>query len=65
MKFQNKYNYIALLAVLCLGISCQKMDRPELGDYKKDPAGAGADLKLYMAFEDTEVDSIRAMFGTP
>lgn len=65
MKFQNKFNYAALLSVLCLAMSCQKMDRPPFGDYKKDPAGAGGDLKLYMAFDGTEVDSIRAMFGTP
>lgn len=66
MRLQKKlYSVTAVIALLCLVTSCQKFDRPPLGDYKKDPPGAGTDLKLYMAFDGTEVDSIRAMFGVP
>ena len=64
MKLFNKMASLLLLSAV-LVTACQKFDRPALGDYKKDPAGAGGDLKLYMAFDGTEVDSIRAMFGTP
>ena len=64
IKSLLKYQ-VYLMALLLMAMGCQKMDRPELGNYAKDPANPGGFLKLYMAFEDTELDSIRAVFGTP
>lgn len=60
----NRYP-VLILALLMMVLSCQKEERPALGDYPKDPDNPGGILKLYMAFEDTELDSIRAGFGTP
>lgn len=52
-------------------VSCQKMDRPLLGDYPKDTNPVGGALKFYAAFDGTTedpkmnaVDSIRATFAT-
>jgi hypothetical protein len=52
--------------------SCQKMDKPALGDYPKDANPPGGPLKFYLAFDGTDtaatgksrnaVDSIRANF---
>jgi concanavalin A-like lectin/glucanase superfamily protein len=56
---------VYLLALILVAVGCQKMDRPELGNYLKDPANPGGHLKLYMAFDGDELDSMRAMFGTP
>jgi hypothetical protein len=55
------FSFSTLLLVVS---SCQKMDRPGLEGSKPDPAGAGVDLKLYMAMDGSNVDSIRAMRGT-
>ncbi|HYJ62922.1 MAG TPA: LamG domain-containing protein [Parafilimonas sp.] len=44
--------------------SCQKMDRPPLGDYPKDANAPGGPLKFYAAFDEKNVDSVRANFGT-
>ena len=51
--------------------SCQKMDRPKLGDYPKDANAPGGPLKFYVAFDGTSadplrnaVDSIRANFAS-
>lgn len=60
MKYQ-----VWLLALVLIATGCQKMDRPELGNYLKDPANPGGTLRLYMAFDGSELDSMRAMFGTP
>lgn len=50
-------------------VSCQDMDRPELGDYAKDSNTPGGPLKFYTAFNGetsnplmNAVDSIRAKF---
>ncbi len=66
MKFSKLITrYPLLFLVGLLALSCQKEERPPLGDYPKDPDNPGGVLKLYMAFEDTELDSIRAVFGNP
>lgn len=44
-------------------LSCQKMDRPALGDYPKDTNPPGGPLKFYAAMDGASVDSIRANFG--
>jgi len=51
--------------------SCQKMDRPESGDYLKDSNPPGGPLNFYVAFDGTTadplrnaVDSIRANFAS-
>ena len=50
---------------------CQKMDKPELGNYPKDANPPGGSLKFYVAFDGTTVDplmnavdSTRASFPT-
>jgi hypothetical protein len=47
----------------CMILSCQKMDRPALGDYPKDTNPPGGPLKFYAALDGASVDSIRANFG--
>lgn len=67
---KNKLNVclMAVLAVLILG-SCQKMKRPELGNYIADSAPPNSPLKFFAAMDGTgtdqlrnAVDSIRANF---
>ena len=60
---------IVLLSFCMIVLSCQKMDRPALGDYAKDANPPGGPLKFYVAFDGTTadplmnaVDSIRANF---
>ena len=58
--------------MLALGLamtSCQKMNRPSLGDYPKDATPPGGPLKFFVAFDGTTadpamnaVDSVRANF---
>lgn len=71
MKKNNKHiQYAAFLFSMCvIMFSCQKMDRPQLGDYAKDANPPGGPLKFYVAFDGTTsdplmnaVDSIRATF---
>ena len=59
----------ATLALAFVFNACQKMDRPELGDYTRDANPPGGPLKFYVAFDGTTtdplmnaVDSIRATF---
>lgn len=68
----RKYLYKSFLASIALFTlaSCQKMDRPALGDYKKDANPPGGPLAFYVAFDGTTtntlmnaVDSIRATFA--
>ena len=64
MKLLKLLKYTSL--VLMFGIfilSCQKMNRPVLGDYPKDANAPGGALKFYAALDGTPVDSIRAQFG--
>ena len=65
MNMTYKIAINALLAsAFCLAISsCQKMERPPLGDYEKDTNPPGGPLKFYAAFDERSVDSIRANFG--
>src|SRR5689334_21935168 len=53
-----------LFVMVILIVSCQKMDRPALGDYPKDSNPPGGPLKFYAAMDGASVDSIRANFGT-
>lgn len=69
---RNIFKKISLAACAALFLaSCQKMDRPELGDYPKDASAPGGPLKFYAAFDGTTtnplmnaVDSIRANFAS-
>ena len=66
-----KYNWkipAALILILAIS-SCQKMERPELGDFLRDNNPAGGPLNFYVAFDGNTanklmngVDSIRATF---
>lgn len=71
MKKRTKHiQYATFLFALCVFMfSCQKMDRPQLGDYPKDANPPGGPLKFYVAFDGTTsdplmnaVDSVRATF---
>ncbi|GAA4332492.1 LamG domain-containing protein [Flaviaesturariibacter amylovorans] len=54
----------ALVAALGLAFgSCQKMERPALGDYPRDTNPPGGPLKFYAAMDGSSVDSIRATYG--
>ena len=66
MYFNNKIAKHALLfwAAGLILVSCQKMERPPLGDYPKDTNPPGGPLKFYAAYDETSVDSIRANFGS-
>lgn len=65
------HHYLLAAAVVLLAVSCQKMDRPALGDYPKDANAPGGPLKFYVAFDGASsdalrnaVDSIRANFAS-
>ena len=55
---------LALITFSIAVASCQKMDRPVLGDYPPDTNPPGGPLKFYAAMDGSNVDSIRANFGT-
>lgn len=57
-------NALTVLAIALIGTGCQKMDRPELGNYPQDSNPPGGPLKFFAAYENTSVDSIRANFGS-
>ena len=67
---KNKICLFTLSVVLMIvASSCQKTDRPKLGEYPKDANPPGGPLKFYVAFDGTTsdplmnaVDSIRANF---
>lgn len=59
----------AVLGIALLATSCQKMERPALGDYPQDANPPGGPLKFFVAFDGTTndplmnaVDSSRANF---
>ncbi len=68
----KKYRFLNMALILLISvcvIACQKMKKPELGDYPKDTNPPGGPLKFFAAFngvtEDplmNAVDSIRANF---
>ena len=75
MKMKNKIPiWLMSIAVMLVAASCQKMDRPKLGNFPKDkdphfPLYPGGPLKFYTAFDGTTtdklmnaVDSVRANF---
>jgi hypothetical protein len=70
MNIKNLLIKTTLLIAVVLGItSCQKMDKPTLGDYPKDANPPGGPLKFYVAFDGTStnplmnaVDSTHATF---
>jgi len=66
MSIKNKIagSAMLMLAIAIIGTGCQKMDRPALGDYPKDANPPGGPLKFFAAYENTNVDSIRANFGS-
>jgi len=62
---------LSSLVLLIIMAGCQKMDKPELGNYPKDANPPGGPLKFYVAFDGTTVDplmnavdSTRASFPT-
>ena len=67
MKNKNLFFIAGLLTILLF--SCQKMDKPALGNFPKDSNPPGGPLKFYVAFDGSSadplrnaVDSIRASF---
>lgn len=64
MKRNHSFLSIFLLIVLALA-GCQKFDRPAMPEFQNDPDNPGGILKFYTAFENTDVDSIKANFGSP
>jgi hypothetical protein len=61
---KNIQHCLTAIALLLLVAGCQKMDKPEVGDYPKDGNPPGGPLKFYAAFDaPNPVDSIRANFG--
>jgi len=65
MKFSNKIKALIFgLVAMTIVISCQKLTHPALGDYPKDANPPGGPLKFYAAMDATDVDSIRANYGT-
>jgi Concanavalin A-like lectin/glucanases superfamily len=70
-KINQITTYTALVFALCMFVfSCQKIKKPELGEYPKDANTPGGPLKFYAAFDGTTndplfnaVDSIRANFA--
>lgn len=60
---------LASASLLILGVGCQKLDRPTLGDFTQDSNPPGGPLKFFAAFDGSStdplmnaVDSIRANF---
>ncbi len=60
----NIRSVLVVAAAVLMITSCQKMGRPPLGDYPKDANPPGGPLKFFAAFDEKNVDSIRANFGT-
>lgn len=66
MNLRYKINTIVALALIFViaVTGCQKLSRPALGDYPKDTNPPGGPLKFYTALDGSNVDSIRANYGT-
>ena len=67
--FQPLKKFVFGVVFLLAMASCQKLERPALGDYTQDPANPGGTLNFYTAFDGTStntllnaVDSIKATF---
>lgn len=70
IRYQSLQYMSLLFSCGILLFSCQKLDRPNLGDYPKDANPPGGPLKFYASFDGTgtdplknAVDSIRANFA--
>ncbi|XVJ64962.1 MAG: LamG domain-containing protein [Lacibacter sp.] len=50
---------LTVAAAAFVMVACQKIDRPELGDYIKDANPPGGPLKFYVAFDGTTTDPLR------
>ncbi|PWT74601.1 MAG: hypothetical protein C5B59_10855 [Bacteroidetes bacterium] len=64
--YKYKFSKCGML-ILVLGMvfaACQKMTRPNLGNFPKDTNPPGGPLKFFAALDGSSVDSIRANFGT-
>jgi hypothetical protein len=69
-KINKATQYAVFIFSLCIVLfSCQKIDRPALGEYVKDANPPGGPLKFYAAFDGSgtdklmnAVDSVRANF---
>lgn len=64
MKWNMSLKNVACVIVLIVIASCQKMDRPVMGDYPPDTNPPGGPLKFYAALDEKNADSIRANYGT-
>ena len=70
MSIKNTVTYlVGAVGLFLSAVSCQKMERPALGEYAKDTNTPGGPLKFFVAFDGTTpdplmnaVDSIRATF---
>lgn len=56
---KNFLKYVSLVLLVAAISSCQKMDRPALGNYPKDANAPGGPLKFYAAFDGSTVDPLR------
>ncbi len=63
-KYRSVWFLPLVMTLMIAVVGCQDMDRPVLGEYAKDVNPPGGPLKFFTAFEGTDVDSIRASFGT-
>jgi hypothetical protein len=65
MKLKNiTFKSAALSLVFAVALTgCQKITHPALGNFPKDANPPGGPLKFYAAFDEKDVDSIRANFG--
>ncbi len=61
MNFLHKISKIAGTGLLfgMLAVSCQKLDKPVLGDYPKDTNPPGGPLKFFTAFDGSTTDALR------
>lgn len=57
-------NILCIFAGGLLIASCQKMERPKLGDYPKDTTFVDGPQKFYAAFDGNNIDSVLATSGT-
>lgn len=64
MKWSSSLKNAMWIILVLIIASCQKIDRPVLGDYPKDANPPGGPLKFFAAMDGSNVDSIRANFGT-
>jgi Concanavalin A-like lectin/glucanases superfamily len=67
MNITNRPLKNIMVAVTMCGLlmaACNKPEHPALGDYPPDTNPPGGPLKFYAAYNGSNVDSIRANFGT-